>query len=123
MIVYVGLVILLVLVVGLFLTRDGFDDQQARDSEIPTNADMQIISSKIPNAPQPPNVDMTDAVVYAPVDQAADIQAIKQRLSNMEMNLPGDIADTSYSVLSPMVGNLLRQNGYPLTDETYACNI
>ena len=120
MIVYAGLVILLVLVVGLFLTREGFD--AARDSEIPTNADMQIISSKIPNAPQPPNVDMTDAVVYAPVDQVADIQAIKQRLSNMEMNLPGDIADASYTVLSPMVGNLLRQNGYPLTDETYACN-
>ena len=119
MIVYIGLGLLLVLVVALFLTREGFDD--ARDSEIPTNADMQIISSKIPNAPQPPNVDMTDAVVYAPVDQAADIQAIKQRLSNMEMNLPGDIADASYTVLSPMVGNLLRQNGYPLTDETYAC--
>jgi hypothetical protein len=122
MFVYVGLGLLLILVVALFLTREGFDDQAARDSEIPTNADMQIISSKIPNAPQPPNVDMTDAVVYAPVDQAADIQAIKKRLNNMEMNLPGTIADTSYSILSPMVGNLLRQNGYPLTDETYACN-
>jgi len=122
MIVYIGLGLLLILVIGLFLTREGFDNQEARDSEIPTDADMEIISSKIPNAPQPPNVDMTDAIVYAPVDQAADIQAIKKRLNLMEMNLPGTVADTSYSILSPMVGNLLRQNGYPLTDETYACN-
>jgi len=120
MIVYIGLGLLLVLVVALFLTREGFDD--ARDSEIPTNADMQIISSKIPNAPQPPNVDMTDAVVYAPVDQVADIQMLKKQLGGIQMNLPGDVADTTYGLLSPMMGNLLRQNGFPLTDETYACN-
>jgi len=134
MIVYVWLGLLLVLVSALlvFAPIEGFDnngngygydkidDEDARDSEIPTDATMEIISSKIPNAPQPPNVDMTDAVVYAPVDQAADITALKRRLCNIQRNLPGDIADTTYGLLSPMLGNILRQSGFPLTDDTYA---
>ena len=119
MIVYVWLGLIVILVVALFL-RAPIEEGFASDSEIPTDATMQIISSKIPNAPQPPNVDMTDAVVYAPVDQVADIQTLKRSLGNIKRNLPGDITDATYGLLSPMLGNILRQSGFPLTDDTYA---
>lgn len=134
MVIYIWLGLVLILVVALFVrapvegfevTRDEAEynyirQNAGRDSEIPTDATMQIISSKIPNAPQPPNVDMTDAVVYAPVDQVADIKTLKKKLANVQRNLPGDIADTTYGLLSPMLGNILRQSGFPITDDTYA---
>lgn len=135
MVIYIWLGLVLILVVALFVRApvEGFDltrdeaeynyirqNGAGRDSEIPTDATMQIISSKIPNAPQPPNVDMTDAVVYAPVDQVADIKTLKKKLANVQRNLPGDIADTTYGLLSPMLGNILRQSGFPITDDTYA---
>jgi len=144
MVIYIWLGLVLILVVALFLrapvegfevTRDEAEynyirknginfgsgsSSEGRDSESPNNATMQIISSKIPNAPQPPNVDMTDAVVYAPVDQVADIKTLKKKLANVQRNLPGDIADATYGLLSPMLGNILRQSGFPLTDDTYA---
>ena len=120
--IWIGIVVLLLLGLYLTMNQEGFDNKEARESEVPTDADMDLLAGKIDNNPWPPNVGMTDTVVYAPVDQAADIQAIKQRLNNVEMNLPGNIADTTYQLLSPMVGNVMRQNGFPMTDDTYGCN-
>jgi uncharacterized membrane protein YqiK len=58
-------------------------------------------------------------VVYAPVDLAADIAHIKNQLSNMTMNQPDEIRSQVVQQISPLVGGVLRQNGFPMTDETY----
>ena len=81
--------------------------------------DKSMWSDKIKNKPAPPGVDFVGEVVYAPVDLAADIAHIKNQISNMTMNQPDDIRSQVVQQISPLVGGVLRQNGFPMTDETY----
>jgi hypothetical protein len=81
--------------------------------------DKSMWSDKIKNKPAPPGVDFVGEVVYAPVDLAADIAHIKNQLSNMTMNQPDEIRSQVVQQISPLVGSVLRQNGFPMTDETY----
>lgn len=81
--------------------------------------DKSMWSDKIKNKPAPPGVDFVGEVVYAPVDLAADIAHIKNQISNMTMNQPDDIRSQVVQQISPLVGGVLRQHGFPMTDETY----
>ena len=81
--------------------------------------DKSMWSDKIKNKPAPPGVDFVGEVVYAPVDLAADIAHIKNQISNMTMNQPDEIRSQVVQQISPLVGGVLRQNGFPMTDETY----
>ena len=123
--VIAGLMILLV----LLRPTDGFEDAPASASADPPvgnpNAqpqnflDKSLWKDRIANKPPPAGVDSTGEVVYAPVDLAADIGNIKNELANIMMNQPADITSAVQQQLLPLVGDALRQNGFPMTDESY----
>ena len=131
--VIAGLLTLLVLVRSM----DGFEDTPAASSAAsapsvgsdppvgnpnaqPQNfLDKSLWKDRIANKPPPAGVDITGEVVYAPVDLAADIGNIKNELANIMMNQPADITSSVQQQILPLVGAALRQNGFPMTDETY----
>jgi hypothetical protein len=89
------------------------------NSNVPAFSDEDEIRTYIENKPPPPGVDMTDAVIYAPVDLAADIKKIKDQIRNIELNGSSAVSEELYHQAVPIVGGILRQAGFPLTDETY----
>ena len=125
--VIAGLMILLV----LLRPTDGFEDAPtaapaSADPPVgnpnaqPQNfLDKSLWKDRIANKPPPAGVDITGEVVYAPVDLAADIGNIKNELANIMMNQPADITSAVQQQLLPLVGDALRQNGFPMTDESY----
>jgi hypothetical protein len=126
--VIAGLLTLLVLVRSI----DGFEDAPAASSAAsadppvgnpnaqPQNfLDKSLWKDRIANKPPPAGVDITGEVVYAPVDLAADIGNIKNELANIMMNQPADITSSVQQQILPLVGAALRQNGFPMTDESY----
>jgi hypothetical protein len=129
--VIAGLLTLLVLVRSM----DGFEDTPSASASAPSvvadppvgnpNAqpqnflDKSLWKDRIANKPPPAGVDITGEVVYAPVDLAADIGNIKNELANIMMNQPADITSAVQQQLLPLVGDALRQNGFPMTDESY----
>jgi hypothetical protein len=112
---------------GFLDSSDGTLAVAAQQQQAPTQPpvanqdflDKSMWSDKIKNKPAPPGVDFVGEVVYAPVDLAADIAHIKNQLSNMTMNQPDEIRSQVVQQISPLVGGVLRQNGFPMTDETY----
>jgi hypothetical protein len=88
-------------------------------SEVPSFDDEAYLRSRIENRPPPPGVDMTDAVVYSPVDLAADIKKIKDQIRNIELNGKSAVSEAVYHQSVPIVGGILREAGFPLTDGTY----
>lgn len=88
-------------------------------SEVPSFDDEAYLRSRIENRPPPPGVDMTDEVVYAPVDLAADIKKIKDQIRNIELNGKSAVSEAVYHQSVPIVGGILREAGFPLTDGTY----
>ena len=130
--VIAGLMILLV----LLRPTDGFEDAPASSASSAPSAsadppvgnpnaqpqnflDKSLWKDRIANKPPPAGVDITGEVVYAPVDLAADIGNIKNELANIMMNQPADITSAVQQQLLPLVGDALRQNGFPMTDESY----
>lgn len=91
-------------------------------SEVPSFDDEAYLRSRIENRPPPPGVDMTDAVVYAPVDLAADIKKIKDQIRNIELNGKSAVSEAVYRQSVPIIGGILREAGFPLTDGTYGDN-
>ena len=122
-----GLVILgLMALLMLVRPTDGFEDAAASDPPVgnpnaqPQNfLDKSLWKDRIANKPPPAGVDITGEVVYAPVDLAADIGNIKNQLNNIMMNQPADITSAVQQQMLPLVGAALRQNGFPMTDESY----
>ena len=94
-------------------------DPTRGDSNVPAFSDEDEIRDYIDNRPPPPGVDMTDGVIYAPVDLAADIGKIKNQIRNIELNGRSAVSEELYHQAVPIVGGILRQAGFPLTDETY----
>jgi hypothetical protein len=88
-------------------------------SDIPAFSDESEIRDYIDNKPPPPGVDMTDGVIYAPVDLAADISKIKNQIRNIELNGRSAVSEELYHQAVPIVGGILRQAGFPLTDDNY----
>ena len=135
--VIAGLLALLVLVRSM----DGFEDTPASSAPSAPSApsvvadppvgnpnaqpqnflDKSLWKDRIANKPPPAGVDITGEVVYAPVDLAADIGNIKNELANIMMNQPADITSSVQQQILPLVGAALRQNGFPMTDESYGC--
>lgn len=122
-----GLVILgLMALLILFRPMDGFEDPPSqqeppigKDVQAPNFLDKSLWKDRIANKPSPAGVDSTGEVVYAPVDLAADIGHIKNQLNNIMMNQPADITSAVQQQMLPLVGDALRQNGFPMTDESY----
>jgi len=92
-------------------------------SEIPKDYTIDIVKqSKILQAPFPPCVGYVDEVVYAPSDTNADIAQIKSELALLQKNMPNYIADGVNQQTGPIVKGMLRQQGFPLTDDKYGQN-
>ena len=89
------------------------------NSDIPAFSDESEIRDYIDNKPPPPGVDMTDGVIYAPVDLAADIGKIKNQIRNIELNGRSAVSEELYHQAVPIVGGILRQAGFPMTDDSY----
>lgn len=93
------------------------------NSETPDDATIEILQDKIYNMVPPPGVDLGDTTIYAPVDLAADMKTIKETLYNLQMNLPDTIKDNVNQQVYPLINGVLRQNGFPMTDDTYGTGI
>jgi hypothetical protein len=89
----------------------------------PDDATIEILQDKIYNMSPPPGVDLGDTTIYAPVDLAADMKSIKNQLRNLQMNLPDTIKDNVSQQVYPLINGVLRQNGFPMTDDTYGTGI
>jgi len=121
---FVGLMVVLILVRPM----DGFEDPPSqqeppigKDVQPPNFLDKSLWKDRIANKLSPAGVDITGEVVYAPVDLAADIGHIKNQLNNIMMNQPAYITSAVQQQMLPLVGAALRQNGFPMTDESYGC--
>ena len=98
-----------------------YDD--VKSSEVPNDYTVEIVNStKVPQAPFPPCVGFVDEVVYAPSDVDANIGQIKRDLANLQQNIPNYVTDAINQQTGPLVKGLLRQKGYPLTDDQYGQN-
>lgn len=130
---FVWLGIVLLLVTGLlYLSKqeEGFAEPDFKDisgtnvfqgdpTEDPNLYYTDILSDKIYNKPPPPGVDITEKTLYAPVDLAADIRNVRNELANNEKNLPSIITNSVNEQVSPIVSGILRERGFPMTDDTY----
>ena len=131
---FVWLGIILLLVTGLlylskqeeaFVNEPDFKDIsgtnvfQGDPTEDPNLYYTDILSDKIYNKPPPPGVDITEKTLYAPVDLAADIRNVRNELANNEKNLPSIVTNSVNEQVSPIVSGILRERGFPMTDDTY----
>lgn len=113
------IILTLFVILTLLRTEQGFQGSTMPPAANQDFLDKSMWADKIKNKPAPPGVDFVGEVVYAPVDLAADIANIKNQLSNIVLNQPGDIRSQVNQQISPLVGGVLRQHGFPMTDETY----
>jgi hypothetical protein len=92
-------------------------------SQRPKDYTVDIVkSTKISQPPFPPCVGYVDEVVYAPTDTNADIGNIKAELALLRKNMPNYIADGVNQQTGLIVKGMLRQQGFPLTDDKYGQN-
>ena len=78
--------------------------------------------TKINQPPFPPCVGYVDEVVYAPTDTNADIADIKAELALLHKNIPNYVTDGVNQQTGIIVKGMLRQQGFPLTDDKYGQN-
>ena len=135
--IWLGIVLLLVTAL-LYISKEeeGFEDTpvksksefkevkgakvfQGDPTEDPNLYYTDILSDKIYNRPPPPGVDITEKTLYAPVDLAADLQSIKNRMTNNEKNLPVIVTNSVNEQVAPIVSGILRERGFPMTDDSY----
>jgi|LauGreDrversion2_2_1035103.scaffolds.fasta_scaffold124825_1 hypothetical protein len=132
--IWLGLVLLLVTGL-LYISKEeeGFADKpkpefkdisgarvfQGDPTEDPNRYYTDILSDKIYNMPPPPGVDITEKTLYAPVDLAADLRSVKNQLTNNEKNLPSIVTNSVNEQVGPIVSGILRERGFPMTDDTY----
>jgi hypothetical protein len=130
--IWLGLVLLLVTAL-LYLSNqeeEGFAEPDFKDisgtnvfqddpTENPNLYYTDILSDKIYNRPPPPGVDITEKTLYAPVELATDIHNLRRQIANNDMNLKSIITTSMNEQLSPMVSGILKEQGFPMTDDTY----
>jgi hypothetical protein len=102
-----------------FKDVSGVNVFQGDPTEDPNRYYTDILSDKIYNKPPPPGVDITEKTLYAPVDLAADLQSIKNQMTNNEKNLPIIITNSVNEQAAPIISGILRERGFPMTDDTY----
>jgi len=101
--------------------KEGFEDE--KEKETPTSLTVDIVNeSKVSQPPFPPCVGYVDEVVYAPSDVNANLVKVKADLANLHKNIPNYIEDGVNQQTGIIVKGILRQNGFPLTDDLYAQN-
>lgn len=92
-------------------------------SQRPTDYTVEIAkSTKVSQPPFPPCVGYVDEVVYAPTDTNADIANIKSELALLRKNIPNYVTDGVNQQTGIIVKGMLRQQGFPLTDDKYGQN-
>jgi hypothetical protein len=92
-------------------------------SQKPTSYTVEIAkSTKVSQPPFPPCVGYVDEVVYAPTDTNADIADIKSELALLRKNIPNYVTDGINQQTGIIVKGMLRQQGFPLTDDKYGQN-
>jgi len=103
---------------------EGFKDRDGeRESERPNSYTVDIVNStKVSQPPFPPCIGYVDEVVYAPSDVNANIGQIKADLANLQMNIPNYVTNGINQQTGPLVKGILRQQGFPLTDDQYGLN-
>jgi len=129
--IWLGLVLLLVTAL-LYLSNqeEGFAEPDFKDisgtnvfqgdpTEDPNLYYTDILSDKIYNRPPPPGVDITEKTLYAPVELATDIHNLRRQIANNDINLKSIITTSMNEQLGPMVSNILKEQGFPMTDDTY----
>jgi hypothetical protein len=130
--IWLGLVLLLVTAL-LYLSNqeeEGFAEPDFKDisgtnvfqddpTENPNLYYTDILSDKIYNRPPPPGVDITEKTLYAPVELATDIHNLRRQIANNDMNLKSIITTSMNEQLGPMVSGILKEQGFPMTDDTY----
>jgi hypothetical protein len=129
--IWLGLVLLLVTAL-LYLSNqeEGFAEPDFKDisgtnvfqgdpTEDPNLYYTDILSDKIYNRPPPPGVDITEKTLYAPVELATDIHNLRRQIANNDMNLKSIITTSMNEQLGPMVSGILKEQGFPMTDDTY----
>jgi hypothetical protein len=103
--------------------NEGFEDKDDKKKETPNSFTVDIVNeSKVSQPPFPPCVGYVDEVVYAPSDINADLGKVKADLANLQRNMPNYIADNVNQQTGIIVKGILRQNGFPLTDDQYGQN-
>jgi hypothetical protein len=108
---------------ALDLAGNPYGRMGKRQSERPKDYTVEIAkSTKISQPPFPPCVGYVDEVVYAPTDTNADIASIKSELALLRKNMPNYITDGVNQQTGIIVKGMLRQQGFPLTDDTYGQN-
>ena len=101
--------------------KEGFEDE--KEKETPNSLTVDIVNeSKVSQPPFPPCVGYVDEVVYAPSDVNANLVKVKADLANLHKNIPNYIEDGVNQQTGIIVKGILRQNGFPLTDDLYAQN-
>ena len=133
--IWLGLVLLLVTgLLYLSNQEEGFADKpvkpefkdmsgarvfQGDPKENPNLYYTNILSDKIYNRPPPPGVDITEKTLYAPVELATDIHNLRREIANNDINLKSIITTSMNEQLGPMVSGILKEQGFPMTDDTY----
>jgi hypothetical protein len=103
------------------IRNEGFEDE--KEKETPNSLTVDIVNeSKVSQPPFPPCVGYVDEVVYAPSDVNANLVKVKADLANLHKNIPNYIEDGVNQQTGIIVKGILRQNGFPLTDDLYAQN-
>ena len=103
--------------------NEGFEDKDDKKKETPNSFTVDIVNeSKVSQPPFPPCVGYVDEVEYAPSDINADLGKVKADLANLQRNMPNYIADNVNQQTGIIVKGILRQNGFPLTDDQYGQN-
>ena len=92
---------------------------QGDPTENPNMYYTDILSDKIYNRPPPPGVDITEKTLYAPVELATDIHNLRRQIANNDINLKSIITTSMNEQLGPMVSGILKEQGFPMTDDTY----
>jgi len=99
------------------------DKLSTNNSEAPNDYTVDIVkSTRVDQAPFPPCTGFVDEVVYAPSDTNADIAEIKAELATLQKNIPNYVTDGVNQQAPLLMKGLLRQQGFPLTDDQYGQN-
>jgi hypothetical protein len=120
---FIWLGVISFLVISLLILNHFMKETRENFYVDPKDYTLDIVkSTKISQPPFPPCVGYVDEVVYAPSDVNANIVQIKADLVNLQKNIPIYVADGVSQQADLRVKGILRQNGFPLTDDLYAQN-
>lgn len=81
----IGLILLVLFFIVLIHYQENFTNPPTEPQNFD---DRTLYESKIPNMPAPAGTDQTEKLIYSNADVEADITDIKNKLKNLDMNVP-----------------------------------